>query len=191
MDSRVIARMSASASATSPTTCAPATGAPSGNVAESATGCAPLGSPFAWPGVGLSPDEGLIVGNKPDTLPPGLRVEPEPFSEGSPTAGIVEVDPGMVPVGEPVGRAVDEELLGELVGELLGLGAAVTDTDTGAVDAPGFTPFAVAVAVSLTDVTELAFEATWIWAKRSLKGLVGSIVPTVLEPMNVAFWPDG
>jgi hypothetical protein len=156
MDSRVIARMSASPSATSPTTCAPTTGVPSGSVAESATGRVPFESASpAPPGAGLGTDEGLIVGNKPDTLPPGLRVEPVPFSEGSPTAGIVEVDPATGLVGGLVGEPVDVELVF--------LDAAVTDTDSAA-DGSEVTPFALAVAVSVTDVTELAFEATGISA---------------------------
>jgi len=134
---------------------------PSGRVAESATG-SPFRPDFGWvPGAGLGTADGLIVGNRPDTLPPGLSDEPAPFSEGAKPmpVGSVEVDPGTDPVGPPEGRVK----VGEGVGELLGLGAAVTDTDSAA-DGSEVTPFALAVAVSVTELTEFAFDATAICA---------------------------
>ena len=81
---RVTAKAKARASAASPASWAPTTGAPSGRADVSATGrVRALGTDW----LALPVDFGLSVGNRPDALPPGLSV------------GIAAGMPGRLPTG--------------------------------------------------------------------------------------------
>ena len=125
---------------------------------------------------------GLIAGNRPDALPAPMSELETPFRSGSEPSGTV------VPAG-----VLPEDLAGEA-------GAAVTAT---ASCAAGGVHFAVvtmlAVAVSVTELTEVAPAATGIWACR-LTALAAGTEPTVhvavLSPLaqplvNAGFWLDG
>jgi len=131
---------------------------------------------------------GLIAGNSPDALPAPISELETPFRSGSEPSGTV------VPLGTVVPAGV---LPGDSAGEA---GAAVTAT---ASCAAGGVHFAVvtmlAVAVSVTELTEVAPAATGIWACR-LTALASGTEPTVhvavLSPLaqplvNAGFWLDG
>jgi hypothetical protein len=130
---------------------------------------------------------GLIAGNRPDALPAPMSELETPFRSGSGPSGTV-VPAGVVPAGV---------LPGDLAGEA---GAAVTAT---ASCAAGGVHFAVvtmlAVAVSATELTEVAPAATGIWACR-LTALASGTEPAVhvavLSPLaqplvNAGCWLDG
>lgn len=145
IDNRVTARAMASARTARPTICAPTTGMPSGRIDEFAASW-PLRA--FWPGWGEGrPVVGLMVGNRPDALPPGDIEPPTPPSEGRPVTGSEEV---------PVGRGGGDG--GGVDGPGVG---APTETEMAAAGslirlAP------VALAVSVTELTEVAFRATEI-----------------------------
>src|ERR1700691_1993264 len=138
---------------------------PSGRADVSATGRVPVLPAFPPTGAdcGSALAEGLSVGNSPEAFPPGLRLDPLPLSDGRVPIGSVEVTPGSSG-GTPAGTGVVDE--GEGVGEGgeppepgFDFFGAVTDTRTDALGAlRSFV--ALAVAVSVTDLTETAEVAT-------------------------------
>ena len=145
-------RKMATPSAMSPATWAVKTGE------ESATGaafCLPSGGRTPGDGDGPGVSEGEIAGNRPAALP-ALMSELEMSELETPLSS------GMGPSGSAVsGGALAEDLAGDADAD----GAAVTATVTAA---EGGAHFAVvttaAVAVSFTELTELAPAATGIWA---------------------------
>ena len=105
MDMRVTAKTAASASATSPTTCAPTVEAP-----EVLATCSACPDTEGWgegsadcglDGCGLD-DCGLTVGNSPAALPPGLRLDVDVGNTvgvgitGSAATGVVDIPAGVV-----------------------------------------------------------------------------------------------
>jgi hypothetical protein len=129
---------------------------------------------------------GVIAGNKPDALPAPMSELEAPFRFGSGPSGTV------MAVGAP--PEAPEDLLPGVPG------AAVTVT---ASCAAGGVIVAVvtmlAVAVSVTESTEVALAATGIWASR-VTALVSDTAPTaqvaLLSPaaqplVNVGFWLVG
>lgn len=152
IDILVTASTNARASTPSPTSWAPTTGAPSGRADVFATvlALALLPCPPVPPaGVG----EGLSVGNSPPALPPGLSVLFMPlFMPFTPVVPFMPLTNGKLSTDS--GEALT---LGLGVGEVLGVvtGAAVTEI---AADACGSLErfAALAMTVSLTDVTEVA-----------------------------------
>ena len=150
-ESRVAASRKATPRAASPTSCASTTGVPIGSASLSATGRAEAFS--AVPGLGT--EDGLMVGNRPEAFPPGLRLEEEP---NPPMAG-------RLPTGscdcELPGRVLLPRLGDDDAGALLLL--TVTDTDT---DGSLTRLAALARAVSFTEVS------------------VVSAAGTVMRPMN-------
>src|ERR1700677_3102896 len=137
----------------------------SGSADVSATGRVPVPAlPPTVADCGSVLAEGLSVGNSPEAFPPGLRLDPLPFSDGRVPAGSVEVTPdtsggtdvftgGAAEDGVAVGVGVDPP---EADFDLAG---AVTDTATDAFGAE-LMSLPVPVAVSVTDLTEVAEVAT-------------------------------
>lgn len=168
--------MMATPSAMSPTTWAVSTGCPSPMAEDSATGWAfplPLGA--SVPGEGLGVADGSIAGNRPDALPGPMSELETPFRSGMPLRLGVPLRLGMDPSGRVVvaevlvGDWVDDwvdDLAGDLVGDLVGeADAAVTATVSVADGGVHFTEVTMAaVAISFTDVTEVALDATGICA---------------------------
>jgi hypothetical protein len=155
--------MMASPSAIRPTTWAVNTGVPTGTLEESETGaafCLPGGAAAADAELGVA--AGLIEGKRLDALP-------APMSK---LASLFRF--GMGPSGSTDRCAV----LGEEVGE------AVAEVTATASAAAGDVHFAVvatlAVAVSFTELTDLAPDATAIWACR-VAGVFTVTEPTVHE----------
>jgi hypothetical protein len=134
-------------------------------------------------GDGLVVAPGLIAGNKPDALPAPMSELEAPFRFGSGPSGTVMA----------VGAPPEDLLPGDP-------GAAVTVTAscaTGGVIVAVVTM--LAVAVSVTEPTEVALAATGIWASR-VTALVSDTAPTaqvaLLSPaaqplVNVGFWLIG
>jgi hypothetical protein len=160
----------ASPSAISPTTWAVKTGvsADTGDASDTGAlfpvvGCAAA----VEPGL-LAPCNGLIVGNRPAALPAPIRLAApfrlaSPFRSGTGPSGTTS--PGVAPAVA-----------------LAGLVALLADAVTAVVSAAaGGVHFAVvvtpAVAVSFTEVTEVAFDATAIWASML------TVLLVVTEPM--------
>jgi len=154
---------------------------------DSATGSAFRLLSRGWtPGEGLGVADGLISGNKPEALPAPISELETPFRSG------------MGPSGTVVSATVAGEELGLAAGAEAG--AAVTATVAAADGGVHFAEVRMlAVAISCTEVTELALDATGICACR-LAGCWSDTEPTVhvavpspwAQPLvNVGFWLDG
>ena len=137
-------------------------------------------------GPGLAPGAGLMVGNRLAALPAPMNTLAWPFSAG------------MGPSGS---AAMCSAALGEAVAELL-LAAAAAAVTVVVSAAAGGVHFVVvttpAVAVSFTELTEVAFDATAICAFRLVAFVVTELrlheaVPSSLAHplLNVGFWLDG
>lgn len=141
------------ASATSPATWPVSIGCPNPVAEDSAIGSAFRLPLCGWiPGEGLGVADGLIEGNRPDALPGAMSELETPLRVG------------MGPSGKVVwGTAPDGDwLVGDPAAEA---GAAVTATVSVADGGVHFTEVTtLAVAVSFTDVTEVALDATGICA---------------------------
>jgi hypothetical protein len=184
-DSRVTASMTARASAMSPASW------PASPGCVSATGEAPeIGSAFAlppWalvPGAELGDADGLIAGNRPDALPTPMSWLEKPLRFGMGPSGSAACDEPELPAGELAGEA-DAEVT-----------ATVSAADGGVHFAEVET---LAAAVSFTEVTEVALDATAICAP-SLAGcfsdteLTGQVAVPLYFPqplVNVGFWLEG
>ncbi len=147
------------------------------------------GSAFRWsaccgwlPGDELGVADGMIAGNRPDALP-------GPMSELE-----IPLRFGMGPSGSVVSG---EEPADDLAGEAE---AAVTATVSAADGGVHFIEVTMlAVAVSFTEVTEVALDATGICAWRSAGCLADTeltVQVTVPSPLaqplvNAGFWPEG
>jgi hypothetical protein len=130
----------------------------------------------------LAPGDGPTVGNRLAALPACTNMLASPFSAG------------MGPSGS---TAMCSAALGEAVAELFAAAAATVVVSAAA----GGVHFAVvttlAVAVSFTELTEVAFDATAICAFRLMAFVVTELrlhdaVPSLAHPLlNVGFWLDG
>jgi hypothetical protein len=126
---------------------------------------------------------GLIAGNRPAALPAPISELETPFRSGR-GPSVTSAPNGVVPVDDVAGE----------------VGVAVTATVSFATSGIHFAVVTMlAVAVSCTELTEVALAATAIWACR-LTALVSVTVPTVqvavLSPLaqplvNAGFWLDG
>ena len=135
-------------------------------------------------GLGLGPGAGPMVGNKLAALPAPTSKLASPFSAG------------MGPSGS---TAMCSAALGAAVAELFAAAAAAATVVVSA--AAGGVHFVVvttlAVAVSITELTEVAFDATAICAFRLMAFVVTELrlheaVPSLAHPLlNVGFWLDG
>jgi len=193
-DTRVTVRMMATASARSPASWAVSTGLPNATVEESETGSAFPLPPCGWiPGDEPGVADGTIAGNRPDALP-------APMSELPMSELETPLRFGMGPSGNVVcGEAPADDLAGE--GDEAGeADTEVTVTVSAAEGGVHFTEVTMlAVAVSVTEVTEVALEATGICAFRTAGCLsdteltVHVAVPSPLaQPLvNVGIWLDG
>jgi len=189
-DSRVTVSRTATSSAMSPATWPVRPGLTNAMAAELRAGSAfrlPSDAPLPGEGLGVAP--GLIAGNSPEALPAPMSELETLFRFGTGPSGSVvpgaEGTPsGDEPPGEPPGAAA----------------AAVTATVSAA---DGGVHLAVvvtlAVAVSLTGVTELASSATGICACK-VTGCLSDTAPTrqlavplplAQPPVNTGFWLDG
>jgi hypothetical protein len=137
-------------------------------------------------GPGLAPGDGVIAGNRPAALPAPTNMLAAPFRAGMGPSGSTST---CVAFGEA------------LAGFFAAVAAAAVTVVVSA--AAGGVHFAVvttlAVAVSFTELTEVALDATAIWACR----LAGCFVVTELmrheavpsplaQPLvNVGFWLEG
>ena len=181
--------MMASPSAIRPATWAVKTGVPSETGDASAAGAALrlLGWAAAVVGAGLASGDGLIAGNRPAALPAPMSMLASPLRAG------------MCPSGSTARFGAAGEALTDFAGA-----AAVTAAVTAVVMAAAggvhiVVVTTLAVAVSFTEVTEVAFDATVIRAFR----LAGCFVVTELRLhdavpsplahplLNVGFWLDG
>ena len=178
--------MTATASAISPATWPVSPGSTNAMAEESGTGLrCPPGA--GVPGEGLGVADGLIAGNRPAALPAPMSWLEAPLRSGIGPSG--SAPSGTTPAGD--------ELAGDVAGEAE---AEVTATVTAA---DGGVHFCVetmlAVAVSFTEVTEVALAATGICALSETGCLsdteliVQLAVPAPLaQPLtNLGFWPDG
>jgi hypothetical protein len=182
--------MMATPSAISPMTCAVKTGdvSDTGDASDTGAvlptvGCAAAVDPDA------APCDGLIVGNSPAALPAPiswLASLASPFRSGTGPSGTTS---RLVAPGEALAE------LFALVAE-----AAVTAVVSAAAGGVHFTVVAtLAVAVSFTEVTAVAFDATAIWASRLTVFLVVTdpmlheAVPSPLAHplLKAGFWLDG
>jgi hypothetical protein len=136
-------------------------------------------------GPGLAPGDGLMVGNRLAALPAPMNMLAWPFSAG------------MGPSGS---TATCSAALGEALAELLFVAAAAAVTVVVSAAAGGVhfvVVTTVAVAVSFTELTEVAFDATAICAFRLVAFVVTELrlheaVPSLAHPLlNVGFWLDG
>lgn len=183
-DSRVTVSMTATASAISPATWPVSPGSTNAMAEESGTGLrCPSGA--GVPGEGLGVADGLIAGNRPAALPAPMSWLETPLRFGIGPSG--SVLSGRTPADE----------LADLLGEAE---AAVTATVSAADGGVHFSVVTMlAVAVSFTEVTEVALAATGIRALSETGCLsdteltVQLAVPAPLaQPLtNVGFWPDG
>ena len=183
-DSRVTVSRTATASAISPATWPVSPGWTKAMGEEPATGLRWL--PGAGPpGEGLGVADGLIAGNSPEALPGLMSWLEMPLRFGIGPSG--SVPSGKTPAGEVPDVAGEAE-------------AAVTATVSAADGGVHFPVVAMlAVAVSFTEVTEVAVAATGICALSDAGCLsdteltVQLAVPSPLAqpPVNVGFWLDG
>src|SRR5580692_8906500 len=124
-----------------------------------------------------------MVGNRLAALPAPMNMLAWPFSAG------------MGPSGS---TAMCSAALGEALAELLFAAAAATAVVSAAAGGVHFVVVTtLAVAVSLTELTEVAFDATAICAFRLAAFVVTELrlheaVPSLAHPLlNVGFWLDG
>lgn len=135
-------------------------------------------------GPGLAPGDGLMVGNRLAALPAPMNTLAWPFSAG------------MGPSGS---AAMCSAALGEAAAGLLLAAATVTVVVSAAAGGVHFVVVTtLAVAVSFTELTEVAFDATAICAFRLVAFVVTELrlheaVPSSLAHplLNVGFWLDG
>ena len=143
-----------------------------------------VGCVAAAVGPRLAAGDGAIVGNRPDALPAPMNTLASPFRAG------------IGPSGSTVMRVTSGEAWAELFAEAEAAVTAVVSA------APGGVHFVVvttlAVAVSFTELTEVAFDATAICAFRLAAFVVTELraheaVPSSLAHplLNVGFWLDG
>ena len=169
----------------SPATWPVSPGLPSPRAEESETGWASRLLPCGWIlGDELGVADGMIAGNRLDALPGSISELETPLRSG------------MGPSGSVVSGK--EPLADDLAGEADA--AAVTATVSLADGGVHFTEVTMlAVAVSFTEVTDVALDATGICALRSAGCLpdteltVQAVVPSPLaQPLvNVGFWLEG
>ncbi len=156
---------------------------------ESETGSAFRLAPCGWkPGDELGVADGLIAGNKPDALPAPISELETPLRFGmGPSGSVVSGEEPLAddPADDPVGEAE---------------AAAVTATVSAADGGVHFTEVTMlAVAVSFTEVTEVAPDATGICAWSSagcLSDTELTVQPAAPLPLaqplvNVGFWLEG
>lgn len=138
------------------------------------------------PGEGLGVADGLIAGNRPPALPARMSWLAMPLRFGIGPSG--SAPPGETPGG------------GEPVGDLAGEAEAVTATVSAADGGVHFSVVTMlAVAVSFTEVTEVAPAATGICAlsetgclsDTALTAQLAVPAPLAQPLVNVGFWPDG
>jgi hypothetical protein len=142
-------------------------------------------------GPGLAPGDGLIVGNRPAALPAPMSKLASPFRAGMGPSG----NTARFGVAGDFFTVAFALALADFVGAVVV--TAVVMAAAGGVHVAVVTT--LAVTVSFTEVTEVAVDATAIWAFR----LVGWVVVTELRPhtavplpeaqplLNVGFWLDG
>ena len=190
-DSRVTVSMTATASAISPATWPVSPGWPNVTGEASDTGLAFRLPPSAWtPGEGLGVDDGLIAGNRPAALPAPMSELETPLRSGSGPSG--SVVSGEAPADD---AAADPDAGAEAEVEAAEVTATVSAADGGV----HLTEVMLAVAVSFTEVTEVALAATGICACRDTGCLsdteltvqVAVPLPLAQPLVNVGFWPDG
>ena len=143
-----------------------------------------VGCVTATAGLRLAPGDGAIVGNRPDALPAPMNTLASPFRAG------------MGPSGSTAMWVTSGEALAELFGEAAAAVTAVVSAAAGGVHFVVVTT--LAVAVSFTELTEVAFDATAICAFRLVAFVVTELrsheaVPSSLAHplLNVGFWLDG
>jgi hypothetical protein len=161
------------------------TGVPSETGEASAAGAVfrLAGCAAAAVGLGLAPGDGPMAGNRLAALPALMNMLASPFSAG------------MGPSGS---TAMCFAALGEAVAELFAA-AAATVVVSAAAGAVHFVVVAtLAVTVSVTEVTEVAFDATAICAPRLVAFVVTELrrheaVPSPLAHplLNAGLWLDG
>jgi hypothetical protein len=134
-------------------------------------------------GLGLAPCAGPMVGNRLAALPAPMNMLAWPFSAG---------------IGPSGSTAMCSAALGEALAELLFAAAAATVVVSAAAGGVHFVVVTtLAVAVSFTELTEVAFDATAICALRLVAFVVTELrlheaVPSLAHPLlNVGFWLDG
>jgi hypothetical protein len=181
--------MIATPSAISPITCAVKTGdvSDTGDASDTgavfpAVGCAVAVDPD------VAPCDGLIVGNRPAALPAPISWLASPFRSGTGPSGTT---PRFVAPGEALALAEPFPLVAE---------AAVTAVVSAAAGGVHFAVVAtLAVAVSFTELTAVAFDATAIWASRLTvflavtEPMLQEAVPSPFEQplLKAGFWLDG
>ena len=178
--------MTATASAISPATCPVSPGWTKAMAEESGAGLRWLPG-AGLPGEGLGVADGLIAGNRPAALPAPMSWLETPLRFGIGPSG--SAPPGETPAGD--------EPAGDLAGEAEAAVTATVSAADGGVHF--FVVTMLAVAVSFTEVTEVAPAATGICALSETGCLsdtaltVQLAVPAPLaQPLvNVGFWPDG
>jgi hypothetical protein len=138
----------------------------------------------ATAGLRLAPGDGAIVGNSPDALPAPMNTLASPFRAG------------MGPSGSTTMWVTPGEAWPELFAEAAAAVTAVVSAAAGGVHFVVVTT--LAVAVSFTELTEVAFDATAICAFRLVAFVVTELrsheaVPSSLAHplLNVGFWLDG
>lgn len=136
------------------------------------------------PGEGLGVAPGLIAGNSPEALPAPMSELEMLFRFGTgPSGSVVPGTAGVVPGGA-------------LAGEAAAVTATVSAAEGGVHVAVVVT---LAVAVSVTEVTELALSATGICACKvsgclpdtAPAGQLAVPLPLAQPPVNTGFWLDG
>ena len=183
--------MMASAKAMSPATWPVSPGLPNPRAEESETGSAFRLSRCGWiPGGELGVADGMIAGNKLDALPAPMSELETPMSEPETPLRF-----GMGPSGSVVS---DDDPVDDLAGEADA--AAVTTTVSAADGGFHFTEVTMlAVAVSVTEATEVAPDATGICASRfagclsdtELTAQAAVPLPLAQPLVNVGFWLEG
>jgi hypothetical protein len=178
------------------------TGVPSDTGDASASGVV-----FCWPGWvaavgwGLAVGDSPIVGNRPDALPGPMSVLDSPFRAGMGPSGSTtmrEASPEAEPLADFLAEVLAEVLV-DFLAELLAE-AAVTEVVAAAAGGVHFVLVtALAVAVSATELTEVALAATGICASMLtswplvIDPTLHEAVPSPLaQPLlNAGFWLDG
>jgi hypothetical protein len=135
------------------------------------------------PGEGLGVADGLIAGNRPEALPAPMSWLETPLRFG------------IGPSGSVLSGRTPAEEVADLVGEAAAAVTATVSVADGGVHFPVVAT--LAVAVSFTELTEVAFDATAICAFRLVAFVVTELrlheaVPSLAHPLlNVGFWLDG
>jgi len=189
-DSRVTVSMTATASAISPATWPVSPGWTNAMAEEPGTGLRWLPG-AGLPGKGLGVADGLIAGNRPPASPASMSLLATPLRSGIGPSG--SAAPGGIPAGDdPAG----DEPAGDLAGEAEAAATATVSAAAGGVHCSVVTM--LAVAVSFTEVTEVALAATGICALSETGCLSDTeLTPQLAVPVpvaqlvNVGFWPDG